>query len=135
MQWLFWQMGGLGPMLGQHLHFSAYAPERLDYAIERYAAEAERLYGVLDRRLAGREYIAGDYTIADMASFPWVHRLAGDAHALDAYPNLRRWHDAIAARLATTRAYARGAAVNTTPTITAVSKKLLFGQGAARRAA
>ena len=98
MQWLFWQMGGLGPMLGQHLHFSAYAPEKLDYAIARYAAEAKRLYGVLDRRLAGREFIADAYSIADMASFPWIHRLAGDGSALDDFPNVTRWHDAIAAR-------------------------------------
>ncbi len=130
MQWLFWQMGGLGPMLGQHLHFSAYAPEKLDYAIQRYAREAERLYGVLDRRLDGREFIAGDYSIADMASFPWVHRLNGDKPALDDYPNLKRWHDTIAERPATVRAYEKGAAVNTTPTITQESKKLLFGLAA-----
>jgi GST-like protein len=135
MQWLFWQMGGLGPMLGQHLHFSSYAPEKLDYAIQRYAAEAERLYGVLDRRLAGHEFIAGEYSIADMASFPWVRRLAGDAPTLDAYPNVRRWHATIAARLATVRTYEKGAAVNTTPTITEESKKRLFGQGAPTLAA
>ena len=130
MQWLFWQMGGLGPMLGQHLHFSAYAPEKLDYAIQRYAHEAERLYGVLDRRLADRAFIAGDYSIADMASYPWVHRLSGDTPALDDYPNVKRWHDTIAARPATVRAYEKGAAVNTTPTITEESKKLLLGLAA-----
>ena len=127
MQWLFWQMGGLGPMLGQHLHFSAYADAKLDYAIQRYAAETKRLYGVLDRRLAGREFIAGEYSIADMASFPWIHRLAREAvPELAAFPELKRWHDAVAARPATLVAYAKGAALNTKPTITEESKKLLF---------
>ena len=129
MQWLFWQMGGLGPMLGQNLHFSAYAPERLAYAIERYRRETERLYGVLDTRLADREYVAGEaYTIADMASFPWVARMEREGPYLAGFSNLRRWHDAIAARPATLRAYARGAAVNTTPTVTEASKAILLGR-------
>jgi GST-like protein len=135
MQWLFWQMGGLGPMLGQHLHFSAYAPEKLDYPIQRYAAETQRLYGVLERRLDGCEFIAGEYSIADMASFPWVHRLSREWPALDDTPYVKRWHDAIAARPATIRAYAKGAALNTRPTITEESKKLLFGHRAANLAA
>ena len=136
LQWLFWQMGGLGPMLGQHLHFSAYANERLEYAIRRYATETERLYGVLDRRLAGRPFLAAEYSIADMASFPWVHRLARDeVPALVEFPNVKRWHDGIAVRPATLRGYAKGAAMNTTPTITEESKKLLFGHGAANLAA
>ena len=130
MQWLFWRMGGLGPMLGQHLHFSAYAPEKLDYAIQRYAQEADRLYGVLDRRLDGREFIAGDYSIADMASFPWVHRLSGEAPALEDTPNLKRWHDTIAARPATLRAFEKGAAIDTTPTITEDSRKPPLGLAA-----
>ena len=121
LQWLFWQMGGLGPMAGQNLHFSAYAPETIPYAIERYENETARLYGVLDRRLAGRDFVAGeDYSIADMAIYPWVLTLERNRKRLDDFPNLKRWFDAIAARPAT---------------ITEESKKLLFGQGAPKRAA
>ena len=135
LQWLFWQMGGLGPMGGQNLHFSAYAPQKIPYAIDRYAKETERLYGVLDRRLADSEFVAGDYSIADMASYPWILTLERKEGNLGDFPNLKRWFEAIAARPATIRAYAKGKAVNTTPTITEESKKLLFGQGADRIAA
>ena len=136
LQWLFWQMGGLGPMAGQNLHFSAYAPETIPYAIERYENETARLYGVLDRRLAGRDFVAGDaYSIADMAIYPWILTLERNRKRLDDFPNLKRWFDAIAARPATIRAYRKGKAINTMPTITDESKKLLFGQGAPRRAA
>ena len=136
LQWLFWQMGGLGPMAGQNLHFSAYAPETIPYAIERYENETERLYGVLDRRLAGRGFVAGeDYSIADMAIYPWIATLERNRKRLDDFPDLKRWFDAIAARPATIRAYRKGKAINQTPTITEESKKLLFGQGAVRYAA
>ncbi len=135
LQWLFWQMGGLGPMGGQNLHFSAYAPEKIPYAIDRYAKETERLYGVLDRRLAESEFVAGDYTIADMAIYPWILTLERKNGNLGDFPNLRRWFETIAARPATIRAYAKGKAVNITPTITEESKKLLFGQDADRIAA
>ena len=135
LQWLFWQMGGLGPMLGQNLHFSAYAPQKIPYAIDRYAKETERLYGVLDRRLADSEFVAGDYSIADMAIYPWIVTLERKNGNLGDFPNLKRWFETIAARPATIRAYAKGKAVNTTPTITEESKKLLFGQGASRIAA
>ena len=135
LQWLFWQMGGLGPMLGQNLHFSAYAPQKIPYAVDRYAKETERLYGVLDRRLADSEFVAGDYSIADMASYPWILTLERKEGNLGDFPNLKRWFETIGARPATIRAYAKGTAVNTTPTITEESKKLLFGQGAARIAA
>ncbi len=135
LQWLFWQMGGLGPMGGQNLHFSAYAPQKIPYAIGRYAKETERLYGVLDRRLAEREFVAGEYSIADMAIYPWILTLERKNGNLGNFPNLKRWFETIAARPATIRAYAKGKAVNTTPTITEESKKLLFGQGAARIAA
>ena len=135
LQWLFWQMGGLGPMGGQNLHFSAYAPEKIPYAIDRYAKETERLYGVLDRRLAESEFVAGDYSIADMAIYPWILTLERKNGNLGDFPNLKRWFETIAARPATIRAYAKGKAVNTTPTITEESKKLLFGQGADRIAA
>ena len=135
LQWLFWQMGGLGPMGGQNLHFSAYAPQKIPYAIDRYAKETERLYGVLDRRLADSAFVAGDYSIADMASYPWILTLERKEGNLGDFPNVKRWFEAIAARPATIRAYAKGKAVNTTPTITEESKKLLFGQGADRIAA
>ena len=135
LQWLFWQMGGLGPMGGQNLHFSAYAPEKIPYAIDRYAKETERLYGVLDRRLAESEFVAGDYSIADMAIYPWILTLERKEGNVGDFPNLKRWFETIGARPATIRAYAKGKAVNTTPTITEESKKLLFGQGADRIAA
>lgn len=107
MVWLMWQMGGFGPMLGQAHHFLHYAPEASAYAAERYAAEARRLYGVLDRRLEGREHVAGDYSIADMAIWPWVARFAWQRVDLPAYPNVRRWYEALAARPQVQRGYAR----------------------------
>ena len=131
LQWLFWQMGGLGPMLGQNLHFGSYAAESIAYAMERYENETRRLYGVLDRRLADRDFVAGDYSIADMAIWPWVARMERDRSYLADFPNVARWHDAIAARPATAAAYAKGAAINTVPTVTEESKKLLFGKVAA----
>jgi GSH-dependent disulfide-bond oxidoreductase len=96
-QWLMWQMGGLGPMMGQNYHFQKAAPEKIPYAIERYIKETDRLFGVMDRRLAGAQYLAGDYSIADMAAYPWA---AGDWHGVDTakYPNFTRWRDAIGAR-------------------------------------
>lgn len=107
LQWLFWQMGGLGPMAGQNHHFSAYAPEKIPYAIDRYVKETARLYGVLDKRLADRAFVAGDdYSIADMASYPWIVPYERQGQDLNDFPNLKRWFDAIAARPATARAYA-----------------------------
>ena len=107
LQWLFWQMGGLGPMAGQNHHFSGYAPEKIPYAIDRYVRETARLYGVLDRRLADRPFVAGaDYTIADMASYPWIVTHEKQGQDLASFPHLKRWFDAIAARPATARAYA-----------------------------
>ncbi|MEE8504869.1 MAG: glutathione binding-like protein [Kiloniellales bacterium] len=135
LRWLFWQMGGLGPMAGQNLHFSAYAPERIPYAIRRYARETDRLYGVLDRRLADRDFIAGDYSIADMASYPWVLRLEREQPRLDEFPNVKRWFEAISARPATIRAYETGKAINTVPTVTEESRKALFDQASGRAAA
>ncbi len=136
LQWLFWQMGGLGPMLGQNLHFAAYAPVKLPYAIDRYVKETERLYAVLDARLADRAFVAGDdYTIADMAIYPWILRLEREDDHLDRFAHLKRWVHAVGARPATHRAYEKGKAINTTPTITENSKALLFGRGARKRAA
>ncbi len=134
LQWLYWQMGGLGPMLGQNLHFAAYAPEKIPYAIERYVRETDRLFGVLNQRLADRAFVAGDYSIADMAAYPWVVRLEREQPRFDDFPHIKRWAEAIAARAATIRAYGRGQAINTVPTINEESKKLLLGQGAARAA-
>lgn len=129
MQWLFWQMGGLGPMLGQNHHFVTYAPEKIPYAIERYVKETERLYGVLDERLADREFIAGDYSIADMAAYPWIVPHERQQQNLDDFPNLKRWFETIKARPAVQRAYDRAEAFNNQPTVTEDSKKILFGQG------
>jgi GST-like protein len=132
LQWLFWQMGGLGPMAGQNHHFSQYAPEKLPYAIERYVKETNRLYGVLDRRLADRPFVAGaDYSIADMAAYPWIVPHERQGQKLADFPHLARWFEAIRARPATQRAYARAAEVNTAPTVSAASAAVLFGQTAA----
>ncbi len=130
LQWLFWQMGGLGPMAGQNHHFGTYAPEKIPYAIDRYVRETARLYGVMDRRLADRAFLAGDdYTIADMASYPWIVPHARQGQRLEDFPNVKRWFDTIAARPATVRAYALVDAVNAQPTVfDEASRRILFGQ-------
>jgi len=130
-QWLMWQMAGLGPMTGQYGHFAVYAPERIDYAVDRYDREVQRLLGVLDRRLAGRAFIAGDaYTIADMAAYPWINPYAKAPFDLEPYPELRRWHASIAARPATQRAYALTAQVNPEAgkPLTEEQRRHLFGR-------
>lgn len=130
MQWLFWQMGGLGPMLGQNHHFRGYAAEKITYAIERYTKETERLYGVLDERLDEREFVAGDYSIADMACYPWIVLHERQGQNLDDFPNLKRWFDAIQDRDAVKRAYAIAKTVNPDARgMTEEAKKILFGQG------
>jgi GST-like protein len=129
MQWLFWQMGGLGPMAGQNGHFNNYAPEKLPYAIDRYVKETERLYGVLDERLADREFVAGDYSIADMASYPWIVPHERHGQKLTDFPNLKRWFETIKQRKAVQRAYALAKTINTAPTVNQESKSVLFGQG------
>ena len=128
LQWLFWQMGGLGPMLGQNLHFGQYAPEKITYAIDRYVDETSRLFKVLDKRLTDREFIAGDYSIADMASYPWVFKHPYLQLRLEDFPNLKRWFKTIEQRPAVARAYEIGASINTTPTVTEESRKILLGQ-------
>jgi GST-like protein len=130
LQWLFWQMGGLGPMAGQNHHFSQYAPEKLPYAIERYVKETSRLYAVLDRRLADREFIAGDYSIADMASYPWTVPYERQGQKLEDFPNLKRWFEAIKGRPAVERAYARAKEFQTVPANDPSAAKILFGQSA-----
>lgn len=133
LQWLFWQMGGLGPMAGQNHHFAVYAPEKLPYAIDRYVRETGRLYGVLNKRLADRPFIAGDqYTIADMASYPWIVPHERQSQKLEDFPHLKRWFEAVKNRPATLRAYERGKAMNMAPSVgDEKSRQLLFGQSAA----
>ncbi len=108
LEWLFWQMGGFGPMLGQAHHFRAYAPERIQYAYDRYTNEATRLYQVLDNRLDGRTFVAaGEFTIADMAIFPWCRLHGRQGQSLNDFPNVKRWFDSIAARPAVAKDMAR----------------------------
>jgi len=130
LQWLFWQVGGLGPMAGQNGHFAHYAPEKVPYAIERYTKETNRLYGVLNRQLEGRDYIAGDYSIADMACYPWIVPHERHGQNLQDFANLRRWFLAIRERPATLRAYA-GVAQSYSRAMSDEERKILFGQTAA----
>lgn len=129
MQWLFWQMGGLGPMAGQNGHFNVYAPEKIPYAMERYTKETARLYGVLNKRLADREYVAGDYSIADMASYPWIVPHENHKQKLEDFPHLKRWFETIKARPAVVKAYA-GAPKSYERNKTEEERKILFGQTA-----
>jgi GST-like protein len=129
-QWLFWQMGGLGPMAGQNHHFVQYAPEKIPYAIERYVNETSRLYAVLDRQLATRDYVAGEYSIADMACYPWIVPYKRQQQNLEDFPNLKRWFDSIRNRPATVRAYETGKQTSLQPVVDDQSRKFLFGQSA-----
>ena len=133
LEWLFWQMGGLGPMSGQNNHFAHYAVEKLPYAMDRYRNEVNRLYGVMNRRLADRPFLAGEYSIADMACYPWVVPHERQGQKIADFPHLKRWLDAIAARPATVRAYAHTAKVNPGQggIRTAEERAILFGQTAA----
>src|ERR1700680_936502 len=130
LQWLFWQMGGLGPMAGQNHHFSLYAPEKLPYAVDRYVKETNRLYAVLDKRLGDREFVAGAYSIADMACYPWIVPYERQQQDINAFPHLQRWFESIAARPAVQSAYAVAQTVNVTPTVSKESQAVLFGQTA-----
>jgi GST-like protein len=133
LQWLFWQMGGLGPMAGQNHHFRNYSNEKIDYAIERYTKETNRLYGVLNKRLADRPFVAGDgYSIADMASYPWTVSHERQGQDLNDFPHLKRWFETIRARPATIAAYDLVKTVNPTAgkPMTEEEKKILFGQTA-----
>lgn len=133
MEWLFWQMAGLGPMLGQNHHFAHAAPEKIPYAIERYVKETARLYGVLDGRLAGRDFIAGAYSIADMACHPWIASYARQSQKLEHFPHVKRWFETVGARPAVERAYALGSRVAESPAVlTDEARKALFRQGAPR---
>lgn len=130
LEWLFWQMAGLGPMAGQNHHFSGYAPEKIPYAIDRYVRETNRLYGVLDRRLAGREWIADEYSIADMACYPWIVPYERQGQRLEDFPALARWFDRMRARPAVQRAYEKGRPWGRRAPMTDEQKKILFGQTA-----
>ena len=133
-KWLFWQVGGLGPMAGQIGHFNVYAPEKVPYAIDRYTRETNRLYGVLDKQLAGRTFIAGDYSIADMACYPWIVPHQAHGQSLDEFPNLKRWFEAVKARPATMRAYAKApdSYSRERAGISDEERRILFGQTATR---
>jgi GST-like protein len=135
-QWLFWQVAGLGPMAGQNGHFNVYAPEKVPYAIERYEKETNRLYGVLNKRLADREFVAGEYSIADIAAYPWVVPHQAHGQDLADFPHLKRWFDAIAARPATIRAYNGVADVYSRKNepMSDEARRILFGQTAASAA-
>ncbi|MDR3430195.1 glutathione S-transferase N-terminal domain-containing protein [Silvimonas sp.] len=130
LQWLYWQMGGVGPMAGQNHHFGRYAPEPIPYAIDRYVKETARLYGVLDRQLADKDYVAGDYSIADMAIYPWAKLWEGQRQKIEDFPHMAAWLERMAARPAVQRAYALVEQINTDPQalMTAEARKLLFGQ-------
>lgn len=131
LQWLFWQMGGLGPMAGQNHHFVQYAPEQLPYAIDRYVKETSRLYGVLNKHLSdGREYICGGYSIADMAAYPWVVPHERQRQDMSQFPHLTSWFEKIQNRQATQKAYDIANSVNTAPTVDQNAKSILFGQDA-----
>ncbi|MCP5060456.1 MAG: thiol:disulfide oxidoreductase [bacterium] len=109
LQWLFWQIGGVGPMFGQFGHFNLYADQKVPYALDRYGREARRLYGVMDAQLAKREYLAGEYSIADMATWPWVVTYKrNDIDLAGEFPNVRRWYDALKERPGLRRGYDLG---------------------------
>ncbi len=129
-----WQMGGLGPMLGQNHHFRVYAPEKLPYAIDRYTKEAHRLYGVLDRRLAGREYICGDYRIADMACWPWIVPHERQGIDIEEFQNVKRWHEKMKARPGVQRGFDAAKELRQASSAgpDEEAKKILFGQTARR---
>lgn len=130
LQWLFWQMGGLGPMAGQNHHFSQYAPEKIPYAIARYVNETGRLYAVLNRRLSDREFVGGDYSIADIAIYPWIVPHALQSQKIEDFEHLQRWFEAIKARPATIRAYQQAEAFKTQAISIEESRNLLFNQSA-----
>lgn len=128
LQWLFWQMGGLGPMAGQNHHFSQYAPEKIPYAINRYVNETGRLYAVLDKQLRDREFVAEEYSIADIAIYPWIVPYDRQGQKLEDFPNVQRWFEAIKVRPATIRAYEKADALKGQQVSPEQSRNLLFNQ-------
>jgi GST-like protein len=131
-EWLFWQMGGLGPMAGQAHHFRNYAPEKIKYGIDRYTNEVNRLYGVMNTRLADHDYLAGAYSIADMASYPWVRPYKNQGQDLGEFPNLERWYQRMRARPAVAKAVKIGEDLRATFNLAdnKEAQSVLFGQRA-----
>ena len=129
-QWLFWQMAGLGPMAGQAHHFRNYAPEKIQYGIDRYTNECNRLYGVMNKRLADRDYLAGDYSIADIACIGWICPYKNQGQDLDDFPHLKKWFETVMARPAVERGMAVGAEVRQNLADDKEAQKVLFGQKA-----
>ncbi|WP_099865085.1 glutathione S-transferase N-terminal domain-containing protein [Pararhizobium haloflavum] len=129
-QWLFWQMGGLGPMAGQAHHFRQYAPEKIKYGIDRYTNEVHRLYGVMNKRLADREFLAGDYSIADMASVGWVKPYENQGQDINEFPNLKRWFETMLARPAVAKGLKVGEEHRRNIAEDQDAQKVLFGQRA-----
>jgi GST-like protein len=128
LEWLMFQMGGIGPMFGQAHHFRNYAPEKIEYAIKRYTNEAGRLYGVMDRRLAQTAYLAGpDYSIADIAAWPWTRSIKNQGQELESFPNVKRWFEAIDARPAVQRGIKVLSDIRRDITQDAKAKEVLFG--------
>jgi GST-like protein len=134
-EWLFWQVGNLGPMAGQLGHFVNYAPAGNEYAQKRYANEYDRCLGVLDRRLADREFLVGEYSVADMASWPWVTPHKRYGQSLDEFPNVRRWHDTLKARPACQKAVALGEELRRQGPPSEEERRVLFNQTARSTAA
>jgi len=128
LQWLYWQMGGLGPMAGQNHHFSQYAPEKIPYAITRYVNETTRLYNVLNKQLAGKTFISGKYSIADMASYPWIRSYEKQGQDLNDFPHVKSWFEHMSARPAVIRAYTKADTINSSSAVTEAGKSILFGQ-------
>jgi GSH-dependent disulfide-bond oxidoreductase len=129
LEWLFWQVGGLGPMAGQNHHFRNYAVEKIPYAIDRYVNETNRLYGVLDRQLSKCDYIAGDYSIADIAIYPWIVPYEHQGQTLEHFPNVKRWFELVRSRPAVERAYAQAAPYRRERQgFTEDERRVLFGQ-------
>src|SRR5262245_2853361 len=132
LQWLAWQVANLGPMAGQNGHFNVYAPEKLPYAIKRYTNETNRLYGVMNKRLSDRAHLAKDFSIADIASYPWIVPYASHGQSLDDFPHLKRWFEAIKARPATIQAYEGVApSYSSSSPMSEEARRILFNQTAA----
>jgi GST-like protein len=129
-QWLFWQMGGLGPMAGQAHHFRQYAPEKIEYGINRYTNEVNRLYGVMNKRLADRDYLAGAYSIADMACVGWIKPHKNQGQDLEDFPNLKRWYEAVNARPAVERGLAVANEARSNLADDKEAQKIMFNQKA-----
>jgi GSH-dependent disulfide-bond oxidoreductase len=129
-EWLFWQVGGLGPMAGQAHHFRNYAPKKIKYGIDRYTNEVNRLYGVLNRRLDGRDYLAGDFSIADMASYPWARLWSNQGQDIEQFPNVKAWLARCAARPAVARGMEVGRERRSNIADDKEAQKILFGQKA-----